>query len=222
MVCLVFCGIRYTVTPCDTTPGYGHQQQKLWVRCGRTAAGWRPHGYWLPNSKLGSVAIVYSGIKHFISQNKWFSYIQLKLLVIKKLWADCTYEMPSNFQYCQGHYSDSIWTPVLYQVTSGHCSACDIILHDLHLYSRLQCQEGDCRILACDVVLSAFVWWLVRLHGDLLDSRHPAVSCQSYRTWQLKDFASPEWIHPLWSILQSFRTGCTGCKIIAHSALFSL
>ena len=29
----------YTVVPCDTTPGYGHQQQKLWVRCGRTAAG---------------------------------------------------------------------------------------------------------------------------------------------------------------------------------------
>lgn len=69
--------------PCDTTPGYGHQQQKLWVRCGRTAAGWRPHGYWLPNSKLGSVAIVYSGIKNFISKNKWFSYIQLKLQVTK-------------------------------------------------------------------------------------------------------------------------------------------
>ena len=37
--------------------------KKLWVRCGRTAAGWRPHGCWLPNSKLDSVAIVYSGIK---------------------------------------------------------------------------------------------------------------------------------------------------------------
>ena len=142
----------------------------------------------------------------------------VKVTSDKKLWADCT-KCPQTFNTVRNiiltvsklqFYIRSRQATTLHAIS--YCMIC--------IYSRLQCQEGDCRTLACDVVL--FVWWLVRLHGDLPDSRHPAVSCQSYRTWQLTDFANPEWIHPLWSILQSFRTGCTGCKVIAHSALFSL
>ena len=70
-------------------------------------------------------------------------------------------------------------------------------------------------------------WWGC-METCLTQGTRRSPSCQSHRTWRRRrpvtdmDFARSEWIHALWSIPQSFHTGCTGCKIIAHSASFSL
>ena len=273
------------------------------MRCGRTAAGWRPHGCWLPNSKLDSVAIVYSGIKKKTLLAKISDPVNWEVSSDTQLWTDCT-KCPQTFYAVRDiiltvselqFYIRSRQVTTLHAV-SYYCMIC--------IYSPLQCQEGDCRTLACDVVFSrggelgvlrvrehplnkvhpliakstpskwkenlmkhrfkqisnkvmvvlTFIlgsylcktaviyhfalnwtatsgkapprvstilhlwcsvpsfsdWWVVRLHGDMPDSRHPAVSCQSYRTWRRR--------RPVTDRLCNFWVNtCT----LKHTAVFS-
>ena len=155
------------------------------------------------------------------------------LVVIKTL--DRLHEMSLSkcrMPDCTKGHSDGIWAPVLYQVTSGHYSAIlHAISHHAWFASIVHCNVKKAivalwRATLCSV--PSFSDWWGCMETCLTQGTRRSPSCQSHRTCgggdgrYLTDFASSEWIHALWSILQSFHTGCTGCKIIAHSALFSL
>ena len=135
----------------------------------------------------------------------------VKVTSDKKLCADCT-KCPQTFNTVR----DIILTVTELQfyirssqVTTLHAISYCIIC----IYSRLQCQEGDCRTLACDVVLSAFIgdWWGCMETCLTQDTRRSPASRIGPDNWQTLQVLS-EYIH-FEAYCSLFSLGVLGVKL---------